>query len=53
MYFYMPFDQGDAECLENLIAICAKLNALYSELDAVHFVVVSDFNCQFGIDAVG
>jgi exonuclease III len=45
---YMPFDQGDAECLENFIEICAKLNALYSELDAVHFVIVGDFNCQFG-----
>jgi endonuclease/exonuclease/phosphatase family metal-dependent hydrolase len=45
---YMPFDQGDTECLENFIEICAKLNALYRELNVVHFVVVGDFNCQFG-----
>jgi endonuclease/exonuclease/phosphatase family metal-dependent hydrolase len=44
----MPFDQGDAECLGIFIETCAKLNALYSEQDAVHFVVAGDFNCQSG-----
>ncbi len=45
---YMPCDQGDAECLENYIDICAKLSVLYSEMDVVHFVVAGDFNCQPG-----
>jgi endonuclease/exonuclease/phosphatase family metal-dependent hydrolase len=45
---YMPFGQGDAQCLEKFIKICAKLNALYSEQDAVHFVIAGDFNCQSG-----
>jgi hypothetical protein len=44
----MPFDQSDVECLENFIEISAKSNALYGELDVVHFVVAGDFNCQSG-----
>jgi endonuclease/exonuclease/phosphatase family metal-dependent hydrolase len=44
----MSFDQGDADCLENFIEICAKLIALYSDLDMVHFVVAGDFNHQSG-----
>jgi hypothetical protein len=43
----MPFDQGDA-CLEYYIEICAKLNALYSELHAVHFAEAGDFYYQSG-----
>jgi hypothetical protein len=42
----MPFAQSDAECLGIFIETCAKLNALYSEQDTVHFVVAGDFNCQ-------
>jgi endonuclease/exonuclease/phosphatase family metal-dependent hydrolase len=44
----MLFHQGDAECVVNFIDISAKLIALHSELDVVHFVVAGDFNCQSG-----
>jgi hypothetical protein len=44
----MPLDQGDAECLGIFIEICAKLNALYSEQDMLHFVVAGYFNGQAG-----
>jgi hypothetical protein len=35
----MLFDQDNAEFLVNFIDISAKLIALHSELDVVHFVV--------------
>jgi hypothetical protein len=31
-----------------LIETCAKLNAVYIELDVMHFVIADDFNSQSG-----
>jgi hypothetical protein len=33
---------------ETFIETCAKLNAVYNELDMMHSVVADDFNCQSG-----
>ena len=45
---YMPTDYGDADCYEEYVAICGKITALFAESDAIHMVVVGDFNCQAG-----
>jgi len=45
---YMPYDQGDADCFEVYLDLCAKICTLYSELDVIHCVVAGDFNCQPG-----
>jgi len=43
---YMPTDDGTADCIEEFIATCANVSALYAESNAVHLVVAGDFNCQ-------
>jgi len=45
---YMPTDYGDSECIENYIATCAYITALFQDSDAVYLVVAGDFNCQLG-----
>ena len=45
---YMPTNYGDADCYEEYVAICGKITALFAESDAIHMVVVGDFNCQAG-----
>ena len=42
----MPTDDGTADCIEEFIATCANVSALYAESNAVHLVVAGDFNCQ-------
>ena len=44
----MPCDIGDTECYQNFTDICCKINALYSDVDAIHAIVGGDFNCQQG-----
>ena len=44
----MPCDIGDTECYQNFTDICCKINALYSDVDAIHAIVGGDFNCQEG-----
>ena len=43
---YMPVDLGHSDCLESYIETCANIRALYTECDAVHLVIMGDFNCQ-------
>ena len=45
---YMPTDYGDSESLENYIATCAAISALYEESEAIQLIVAGDFNCQPG-----
>jgi exonuclease III len=45
---YMPNDTGDYKCVENYIDTCARLSAIFAECEAVHLVVVGDFNTHFG-----
>ena len=45
---YMPCDTGDTECCQTFTDICCKINALHSDVDAVHTVIGGDFNCQPG-----
>ena len=45
---YMPTDYGDCDSLENYVATCAYITALYQDSDAVQLIVAGDFNCQYG-----
>ena len=42
---YMLVDYGD---MESYVDVCSKLTAMYVDCDAIHFVVIGDFNCQPG-----
>jgi hypothetical protein len=48
VFIIMLVDKGDAKWLGTFIETCAKLNAVYNELDMIHSVVTDDFNCQSG-----
>ena len=43
---YMPTDYGNYDSYESYMSTCAKLSALYKECDAVHLIVMGDFNCH-------
>jgi len=42
----MPTDYGNYDSYESYMSTCVKLSALYKECDAVHLVVMGDFNCH-------
>ena len=44
----MPTDHSNDVSLEDYIAICAKVQALLSDSDAVYIITVGDFNCSLG-----
>ena len=43
---YMPTEYNDDDSLENYVDICAHLNALITDIEIPHVVIVGDFNCQ-------
>jgi len=45
---YLPTDYGDSDSLEDYVATCACITALYNDCDAVQLIVAADFNCQVG-----
>ena len=45
---YLPTDYGDNDSLEDYVATCACISALYNDCDAVQLIVAGDFNCQPG-----
>ncbi len=45
---YMPYDNGDTECMENYIATCTHITALCEDCDVTQFVIAGDFNCENG-----
>ena len=45
---YLPTDYGDSDSLEDYVATCACISALYNDCDAVQLIVAGDFNCQVG-----
>jgi exonuclease III len=45
---YLPTDYGTNDCLEEYIATCSCISALYSDCEAVQLIVAGDFNCCEG-----
>ena len=45
---YMPTNYGDETSLENYIETCTKINAFIIDTDAMHVIIMGDFNCQEG-----
>jgi exonuclease III len=45
---YMPTEYNDDDSLENYVDMCAHLNALITDIELPHVVIVGDFNCQTG-----
>jgi len=43
---YMPSDYGTANDVEDYLEVCASIKSLYRTVDAVHLIVVGDFNCS-------
>lgn len=48
MNVYMPTNYGDDESLQSYIEICANLNSIIIDSDAVHTIIAGDFNCDRG-----
>jgi len=42
----MPSGNGDVASLKDYVATCAKIEALFSDCDAVYMIVAGDFNCN-------
>jgi len=46
---YLPTDYGDSDSVEDYVATCACISALYNDCDAVQLLIVAgDFNCPGG-----
>ena len=45
---YMPTNNGDEDCLESYIDTCSRIGAIFTDCEAVNFIVIGDFNCQPG-----
>jgi len=43
---YMPVDYGTVECTESCIDVCSNIDILFRTSDAVHLMVLGDFNCD-------
>ena len=43
---YMPVDYGTAKCTESYSYVCSNIDALFLVSEAVHLMVLGDFNCD-------